>query len=353
VRAFGGVSVALVKGFVRDRSSVFFTLIFPLMFLGLFGGILDFDSSPRLDLVKVGQVEVLDDLDDGAQEAFDDSFAVTTTDDRAQAIADVRDGDVDVAVEMDGDTLVAHYTQTDQVRAAMVRGTLSAFVDGANQALTGTPPTYAFEARSVEDESLAPIQFFTPGLLGWAVAMSAAFGAAATLQGWRQTKLLRRLQLSPTPSSTFVSARIVVTIGIALVQMAIFLGLGTLAFGLTLSGLWWLSVPLLIAGTLGFMSIGLLSGAVAKTAEGAVNMANFIVMPMAFLSGSFFSLEAAPAWLRTISWAMPLRHLNEGMTDVLVRGEGVSALLAPGAFILAFALVVGGLSVLLFRRARS
>jgi ABC-2 type transport system permease protein len=353
VRAFGGVSVALVKGFVRDRSSVFFTLIFPLMFLGLFGGLLDFGSSPRLDLVKVGQVEVLDDLDDGAQEAFDDSFAVTTTDDLAQAIADVRDGDVDVAVEMDGDTLVAHYTQTDQVRAAMVRGTLTAFVDGANQAVSGTPPTYAFEARSVEDESLAPIQFFTPGLLGWAVAMSAAFGAAATLQGWRQTKLLRRLQLSPTPSSTFVSARIVVTIGIALVQMAIFLGLGTLAFGLTLSGLWWLSVPLLIAGTLSFMSIGLLSGAVAKTAEGAVNMANFIVMPMAFLSGSFFSLEAAPAWLQTISWAMPLRHLNEGMTDVLVRGEGVPALLAPGAFILAFALVVGGLSVLLFRRARS
>ena len=353
MRAFRGVAAALVKGFVRDRSSVFFTLIFPLMFLGLFGALFDFDSSPRLDLVRVGQVAVLDDLDDGAREAFADSFEVTTTDDRARAIAEVRDGDADVAVEMDGDTLVAHYTQTDQVRAAMVRGTLSAFVDGANQTLSETPPTYAFEARSVEDESLAPIQFFTPGLLGWAVAMSAAFGAAATLQGWRQTKLLRRLQLSPTPSSTFVSARIVVTIGIALVQMAIFLGLGTLAFGLTLSGTWWLSVPLLVAGTLSFMSIGLLSGAVAKTAEGAVNMANFIVMPMAFLSGSFFSLEAAPAWLSTVSWVMPLRHLNEGMTDVLVRGEGVSALVAPGAFILGFAVLVGGLSVLLFRRARS
>jgi ABC-2 type transport system permease protein len=74
---------------------------------------------------------------------------------------------------------------------------------------------------------------------------------------------------------------------------------------------------------------------------------------MAFLSGSFFSLEAAPAWLSTISWVMPLRHLNEGMTDVLVRGEGFSALLAPGAFILGFALLVGGTAVVLFRRARS
>jgi ABC-2 type transport system permease protein len=350
VRAFTGVAVALVKGFVRDRGSVFFTLVFPLMFLALFGAVFDFDSSPRLDLVQVGRVQVLDDLQGGARDAFEESFAVSRTDDRAEAVAEVRDGDADVAVEMDGDTLVAHYTQTDQVRAAMVRGTLSAFVDGANQELSGTPPTYTLRAESVEDESLQPIQFFTPGLLGWAVAMSAAFGAAATLQGWRQTKLLRRLQLSPTPASTFVFARVVVTIGIALVQMAIFLGLGTVAFGLTLSGSWWLSVPLLIAGTLSFMAIGLFCGAVARTAEGAVNMANIIVLPMAFLSGSFFSLEAAPSWLATVSWAMPLRHLNDGITDVLVRGEGAGALLAPATFILTFGVVVGGAAALLFRR---
>ena len=54
------------------------------------------------------------------------------------------------------------------------------------------------------------------------------------------------------------------------------------------------SVPLLVVGTLCFMSIGLLAGAVAKTTEGAVNMANFIVLPMAFLSGSFFPLDGAP-----------------------------------------------------------
>ncbi len=353
MRAFAAVAAALVKGFARDRGTVFFTLVFPLMFLTLFGAILDFDSSPRLSLVQVGQVEVFDDLEGGAREAFEESFSVTRAGDLAEAVDDVRDGGADVAVEMDDDVLVAHYTQTDQVRAAMVRGTLSAFVDGANQALSDTPPAYGFRAEQVEDESLAPIQFFTPGLLGWAVAMSAAFGAAATLQGWRQTKLLRRLQLSPTPSATFVSARVVVTVGIALMQMAVFLGLGTLAFGLTLSGSWWLSVPLLIAGTLSFMSIGLLSGAVARTAEGAVNMANIIVLPMAFLSGSFFSLEAAPSWLVTLSWVMPLRHLNEGMTDVLVRGEGASALLAPGAVILAFGLVVGGAAVLLFRRTKS
>ncbi len=162
----------------------------------------------------------------------------------------------------------------------------------------------------------------TPGLLGWAIAMSASFGAAATLQGWRQSKLLRRLQLSPVPARTIVAARVVVTILIALVQTAIFLGLGLVAFGLQLTGWWWLCIPLLVLGTLCFMSLGLLAGAIAKTAEGAVNMANFLVLPMAFLSGSFFPLELMPTWLQTVSRALPLRHLNDGMLDLMVRGEG-------------------------------
>ncbi len=91
-----------------------------------------------------------------------------------------------------------------------------------------------------------------------------------------------------------MAARITVTLVIALVQMAIFIGLGAAAFGLTLTGSWWMSIPLLVVGTLCFMALGLLAGAVTRTTEGAVNAANFIVLPMAFLSGSFFPLDAAP-----------------------------------------------------------
>ena len=47
-----------------------------------------------------------------------------------------------------------------------------------------------------------------------------------------------------------------------------------------------------------------------------------MVLPMAFLSGSFFPLDAAPAWLQAVSNVLPLKHLNDGMLDVMVRGEG-------------------------------
>lgn len=348
-RPFVALSLAIVRGFLRDKASVFFALIFPLMFLVLFGGLFGDSGQSKVEMIQVGDVALFQELDDGARTAFDEAFDVTRSDDLAAAIDEVRKGDADVAVEMDGDILVAHYTQTDQVKAAVTQGTLQAFVDGTNVALSGQPPRFSLETERVEDDSLSTIQFVTPGLLGWAIAMSAAFGAAATLQGWRQSKLLRRLQLAPVSTRTVVGARVTVTLLIALVQMAIFLGLGAGAFGLTLTGSWWMAIPLLVVGTLCFMALGLLAGAITTTTEGAVNAANFMVLPMAFLSGSFFPLDAAPGWLQAFSNVLPLKHLNEGMMDVMVRGEGPAAALAPLGILAAFAVVVTLIAARLFR----
>ena len=58
-----------------------------------------------------------------------------------------------------------------------------------------------------------------------------------------------------------------------------------------------MSIPLIVVGTLAFLSIGLLAGSFAKTPEAAGAIANLIVLPMAFLSGAFFPLDGAPGWL--------------------------------------------------------
>ena len=187
-------------------------------------------TQSKVDMIQVGDVSLVDDLPDGRRGRPSTrpsrSRSPTTSTTRSSK---VRKGDADVAIEMQGDTLVAHYTQTDQVKAAVTQGALRAFVDGTNVALLSRRPASRRSTRSRPSGSRTTrsktIQFYTPGLLGWAVAMSAGFGAAATLQGWRQSKLIRRLQLAPVSTRTVVGARVAVTVGIALVQMAIFVGL--------------------------------------------------------------------------------------------------------------------------------
>ena len=94
--AFRALSLAIVRGFLRDKASLFFALVFPLMFLVLFGGLLGDRSQSEVDLVQVGDVPVLDALSPEAAEAFEDTFAVTRTDDLDGALAQVRSGDADV-----------------------------------------------------------------------------------------------------------------------------------------------------------------------------------------------------------------------------------------------------------------
>ena len=338
--AFRSLSTAMLKGYLRDGQAVFFSVFFPLMFLVLFGGVFAHQGQSKISMVAVGHVGLIDQLPHDARAAFDRSFDVTHTSDLDAALQQVKDGDITIAVEQRGDEIVAHYSDADQVQSAVAQGTLQSFIQSSNVAASGKPPTYTYDGQRVEDKSLETIQFVTPGLLGWAIATSATFGAAATLVGWRRTKLLRRIRLSPVSTTSVVAARIGVTMMIGLVQMAIFVGLGVAAFGLKLTGSWYMAVPLLVCGTLSFMSLGLLAGSVAKTVEGATSLVNIFVLPMAFLAGSFFPLDGAPTWLDTVSHLLPLRYLNDGMLDVMVRGQGPAAALLPMAILLGFTAVI-------------
>src|SRR5262249_42816756 len=136
----------------------------------------------------------------------------------------------------------------------------------------------------------------------------------------------------------------------ALIQTALFLIIATTPFfGLKLTHGWWAAIPVVLCGTLAFMSIGLLVGSFAKTQQAATAIANLIILPMAFLGGAFIPLDFAPDWVRQASYVMPLRYLVTGMQDVMARGEGPSAALPAIGILLGFTLVVGLVAVRMFR----
>lgn len=329
MRAFRSLSTAMAKGFFRDKMALFFAIVFPLMFLVLFGGLLSNPGSSKSDIIQVGPVSVLDQAPAASKKVLEDSLDITRSTDATAALLKVRKGDADAMIEQQGKTIIVHYSQADQVKSAIVQGTFQAIVQSANIQASGMPPTFSLDTKQIEDDSLSTIQFVTPGLLGRAIAMGATFGAATNLVAWRKNGLLRRLRLAPISTSSVVLARGAASLIIATMQTAIFLGIGMAFFGLKLTGSWPMIIPLLIAGTLAFMSIGLLAGSVSKTEEGAIGLANFVVLPMAFLSGSFFPPDGALTWLQAVGSVLPLKHLNDGMLNTMVRGDGPAPELCP------------------------
>lgn len=347
---FRSLSRAMLLGFVRDRTALFFTILFPLMFLVLFGGLFKNQGVPRSKVIEVGSVAVIDRVPAEAKGELSKVLDITKMTDRAKALDAVRKGDYEAAVEQQGDKVLVHYSAADQVRAGTVQSVFASMVQDANVAAAGVPPRLQFDAQRVEDKSLKTIQFVTPGLLGWAIATGATFGAAMTLVTWREKKIMRRLRLSPVSTGSVVGARVGVSVGIAFVQTAIFLGVAQLPyFGLKLSNDWWMSLPVILVGTLAFLSIGLVAGAWAKTQESANVIAQLVVLPMAFLSGSFFPLDSAPKWLQAVAEIFPLRHLNQAMLDVMVRGKGPASVLPEMGILAGFAIVLTLLAARLFR----
>ncbi|MEI2777925.1 MAG: ABC transporter permease [Tetrasphaera sp.] len=346
---FWALARAQWLGFIRDKQNWFWIMAFPLMFLVLFGFLFRDAGASKNTIAEVGPVAIIDQLPAEAKAQFDKLFTVTKYTDANAAIQEVKKGDIDAAISQQGNTIVVDYSQADAVTAARVQGTLSSFVDGANLAIAGVKPTFEMKPQAVEDKSLKSIQFIAPGLLGWAVAMGATFNAAMPFVTWRTNKLLRRIRLAPMRTEELVSSRLLVSLIVAFVQMAVFLAVGVGLFGLKLTGSWWMAIPLIVCATLAFMAIGLIAGAISKTAEAASGIANVIILPMAFLSGSFIPLDQAPGWMQTVAKVLPLGQLNQGMLDVMVRGQGPSAALVPMGVLLGFALVFGLIAARLFR----
>jgi ABC-2 type transport system permease protein len=349
--AFRSLSRVMITQFLRDRTAVFFVILFPLMFLLLFGTLLKGASSPHAKVAQVGAVQVLDSVQGEARTELEKVLTITRTDDAAGSLAKVRKGDLDALVQQGPDGRIElRFSAADQVRAGSVQGIVNAIVQQANLAASGRPATFTLDTAQVEDNSLKPIQFLTPGLLGWAIATGAVFGASLTLVSWRQKKVLRRLRLAPVNPAAIVASRVAVSVLTALTQTAVFLFVATTPyFGLKLSGSWWLIVPLVVCATLAFMSIGLLAGSLAKTEEAANGISQIIVLPMSFLSGSFFPLDDAPGWLKTLSDVFPLKHLVTASQSVLTRGGGLLDALPTMGGLLLFAAVTTAIASRFFR----
>jgi ABC-2 type transport system permease protein len=347
MNAFRSLSRAMFLGFVRDRGALVFTILIPVIFLVLLGSIYKSSGTPQVSVIEVGKVSLLDQAPDGGLGRI---LQITRSRNLGAALNDVRQGNDDAAVQQQGNTLVVHYSIADQVTAGVVQTVFASIVQRADQQAAAQTAAFRLTTQQVEDQSLKPIQYLAPGLLGWAIASGATFGAAITLVTWRQNKLLRRLRLAPASTGAVVAARIGISLVVAMVQLVVFLAIATTPyFGLKLTASWWMAIPIVACGTLAFMSIGLLVGSVAKTQQAASSITNLIILPMAFLGGAFIPLAFAPVWLQDVSYAIPLRYLVVGMQNVMARGDGPASALPAIGILLGTATVLTLISVRVFR----
>jgi ABC-type multidrug transport system permease subunit len=134
------------------------------------------------------------------------------------------------------------------------------------------------------------------------------------------------LRATPLPLPSFIGARVVTQLVVALAQVAILLGMAKLLFDLRVVGSLLSVATFVVLGSLAFLSLGFFLAGISGKVESANALANLVAFPMLFLSGVFFRLDVAPQWVQYVAHALPLTYLAEGLRQVMVYGTPLAEL---------------------------
>jgi len=92
-------------------------------------------------------------------------------------------------------------------------------------------------------------------------------------------------------------------------------------------------LAVLAVGAACFAAMGLGITTVVRTAEGSSAVINAIFLPMAIISGTFFTPKDYPQFLRVIAEVLPLTYYTALTRDVMVRGEQITSHLGAVAVV--------------------
>ena len=185
--------------------------------------------------------------------------------------------------------------------------------------------------------------FLLAGLIGYGVAATAFASLAITLVVRREAGLLKRVRGTPLSPATYLAAVIASMVIVIALQAAAQVLIGRLL----LDADWPASpasfVAVLVIGAASFAALGLAVTTLVRTGEGSSAVVNAIYLPMAFISGAFFSPRDLPRFLEVLSEALPLTYLLRLIRSTFIEGETLAS--SPGAIAAVLVLGLFGLVV--------
>jgi ABC-2 type transport system permease protein len=178
------------------------------------------------------------------------------------------------------------------------------------------------------DEEVDGVQastYLLAGFLGYGIVATAFAGLAISIVVRRESGVLKRVRGTPLPPVVYLGALIASTLLVIALETV-----SQLLVGRYLLDADWPAAPFsfavaVVLGVATFAALGLAITGLVRSAEGSSAIVNAIYLPMAFISGVFFSRETLPGFLQAIAEVLPLTYLLDLLREVFVDGDGLGA----------------------------
>jgi ABC-2 type transport system permease protein len=171
--------------------------------------------------------------------------------------------------------------------------------------------TYHIGVRTVKSST-----YYVAAMASFSVITSCYTNIAIAIAFNRDTGVLKRINGTPLPSGSFLAARVIHAMLVAVLLVAITAVFGRALYsadiptGVTLVRF----VVMLAVGAASFCALGLAVTALIPNADAAAPIANATMLPLLFLSGIFIAFDnKTPTWVLWVAKVFPVRHFALGM----------------------------------------
>lgn len=350
------------RRFFRDRVALFFTIIFPLIFLFVFGGIFGRENkvSFKVGLVNQSSSQFAKEYTDSfaKNEVFKVDPEVT---DLNNAQEKMNRGEIDGTIVLPpgfGEVtngkyptgqIEVYYSQNNESAAQTLSQILNAQLEQLNKQFVPGDTPFTVKAQQTNQKGLTRFDYTFAGLLGFSILGLGIFGPINVFPELKKQGILRRLHTTPLRTWQYFVATAISQAIVGLITMVVLFIVAMVVFNLKLAG----NIPelaLFIAlSIIAILGIGLAIGGWAKNERQAAPLANIIVFPMMFLSGTFFPRYVMPEWLQQVSTYLPLTPAIDGVRLIATEGKHLTEIGPQVGLLLGWGFIIYIIAFRVFR----
>ena len=394
-------------GIIRNKTAIFFTLLFPLFFIIIIGFTFGTQGATETSRISIGAVNL-----DGETIYVNDTMSQNSTigdafvqaleeanftvneyseygdkDTEGTAAYDIGRGQIKIAVVIPAnftETLSFQYTNSSGIpiptkahlelytdpsdptgsiiAQQTVLGFISVFISyyqeiAINQypsfrgylEVLADPITVSSSEADVSGRRLRAIDYLVPGTLGLVLLWSGLNHASLTIAIERTRGTFQRMIIAPVSPITVLAGKLISSLALVYSSAAIMLASGVLLFQVNL---YW-NIPVIVLalflGALSAIGIGLIISSLAKNEEAANSIAVIISVPLQFFIGAFFPLSIMPAPAQMFGEALPFTKLVNAMQSIMTKNLPFEAVVPEILYMLISGLILFALGVIAYR----
>ena len=173
----------------------------------------------------------------------------------------------------------------------------------------------------IKREGVKASYFLEAGMIGYGVAATCFAGLGISLVVRRESGVLKRIRATPLPPATYILGVLGSTFVVFLIEATLIIAIGRVLFSVPVPHAVLSLLFVLALGALCFAAMGLGITGFVRSAEGSSAVINAVYLPMAIISGTFFTPETYPGFLKGIATVLPLTHYTQLTRDVMLRNE--------------------------------